>query len=112
MNNSKNKIYTVDFIMAFITVFGVVMFLPMLPHIQEIFGVSVSEISWIPNLGYLTMIIFSTFVGKIINRVGIKKLLLLSLILWIIGISIEILAFSNLHFYIFVSGRLVEGIGE
>lgn len=112
MKNSRNNIYTVDFVMSFITVFGVVMFLPMLPHIQEIFSVSVSQISWIPNLGYLTMIIFSTFAGKIINKVGIKKLLMLSLILWILGISIEILAFSNLHFYIFVSGRFVEGIGE
>lgn len=112
MNNSKNKIYAVDFAMAFITVFGVVMFLPMLPHIQKTFGVSVSQISWIPNVGYLTMIIFSTFVGKIVNKVGIKKLLFLSLIFWIIGISIEILAFSNLYFYVFVSGRFIQGIGE
>ncbi|MBC8062854.1 MAG: MFS transporter [Clostridiaceae bacterium] len=112
MKNSKNNIYTVDFLMSFIAVFGVVMFLPMLPHIQQVFGVSVSQISWIPNVGYLTMIIFSSFVGKIINKVGIKRLLLFSLILWIMGISIEILALNNLYFNVFITGRVIEGIGE
>ena len=91
--------------MSFIIVFGVVMFLPMLPHIQAIFSVSVSQISWIPNVGYLTMIAFSILVGKIVNKVGIRRLLLISLILWIIGISIEILAFNNLYFYVFLLGR-------
>jgi|GEM_PF-4048429 MFS family permease len=112
MKNSKNSIYIVDFIMSFITVFGVVMFLPMLPHIQEMFGVSVSQISWIANVQYITMIIFSTFVSKLINKIGIKNMLLISLILWITGILIEILAFSNLHFDVFISGRFIEGIGE
>ncbi|MBW9172697.1 MFS transporter [Clostridium estertheticum] len=112
MKNSRNSIYIVDFLMSFITVFGVVMFLSMFPHIQEVFGVSVSQISWIPNVAFLTMIIFAILVSKIINRVGIKKLLLISLILWIIGIVLEIVALSNLHFYVFVIGRFVEGIGE
>ena len=112
MKNSRNNIYIVDFLMSFITVFGVVMFLPMFPHIQEVFGVSVSQISWIPNVAFLTMIIFAILVSKIINRVGIKKLLLISLILWITGIVLEIVALSNLHFYVFVIGRFVEGIGE
>ena len=58
------------------------------------------------------MIIFAILVSKIINKVGIKKLLLISLILWITGIVLEIFAFSNLHFYIFVTGRFIEGIGE
>lgn len=112
MKNSRNNIYTVDFVMSFITVFGVVMFLPMFPHIQKVFGVSVSQISWIPNVGFLTMIIFAILVSKIINKVGIKNLLLISLILWITGILLEMLAFSNLHFYVFVTGRFIEGIGE
>lgn len=112
MRNSRKNIYIVDFLMSFITVFGVVMFLPMFPHIQEVFGVSVSQISWIPNVAFLTMIIFAILVSKFINRVGIKKLLLISLILWITGIMLEIVALSNLHFYMFVIGRFVEGIGE
>lgn len=112
MKNSIKNIYAVDFVMAFITVFGVVMFLPMFPHIQGAFGVSVSKISWIPNVGYLTMIIFAIYVSKIINKVGIKKLLLVSLILWVTGISFEIFSFSNLHFYVFIVGRFIEGIGE
>ena len=112
MKNSIKNIYAVDFVMAFITVFGVVMFLPMFPHIQGTFGVSVSKISWVPNVGYLTMIIFAVYVSKIMNKVGIKKLLLVSLILWVTGILFEIFAFSNLHFYVFVVGRFIEGIGE
>ena len=112
MKNSRDNIYIVDFLMSFITVFGVVMFLPMFPHIQEVFGVSVSQISWIPNVTFLTMIIFAILVSKLINRVGIKKLLLISLILWITDITLEIVALSNLHFYVFVIGRFVEGIGE
>ena len=112
MENSRKNIYIVDFLMSFITVFGVVMFLPMFPHIQAVFGVSVSQISWIPNVAFLTMIIFAILVSKIINKFGIKNLLLISLILWITGIILEIVALSSLHFYVFVIGRFVEGIGE
>ncbi len=112
MKNSKNKIYVVDFLMSFIVVFGVVMFLPMLQHIQDIFNVSVSQISWIPNVGYLTMIMFAMLIGKFINRVGIRKLLIISLILWISGICIEIVALSSIKYYQFIGGRFIEGIGE
>jgi len=90
----------------------VVMFLPMLPHLQEYFAVSVTQISWLPNIGYLTMIVFSIIVGKLINKVGIKNLILISLSLWILGIVIELIALGSISFYTFVMGRFIEGVGE
>jgi MFS family permease len=111
MKDSRMKFFLVDFLMSFVVVFGVVMFLPMLPSIQVIFGASVSQISWIPNIGYITMILFAVIGGNIINKAGLKSLLLISLLLWIIGISIEILSF-NKTYYVFIFGRFIEGIGE
>ena len=112
MEYSTKKFFLADFLMSFLVVFGVVMFLPMLPSIQGIFKVSVSQISWLPNVGYLTMIIFAILAGKFINKIGYKRLLLMSLIIWIMGISIEVLAFKSLNYYVLVLGRFIEGMAE
>lgn len=111
--NKKYKIYlTTDFAMSFISVFGVIMFLSMLPKLQSIFHVTVSEISWIPNLGYVTMILFAFLSGRFINGGKLKNLLILSLSMWIFGILIEYISLNTCVYIMFVFGRFVEGIGE
>ncbi|MDW8800509.1 MFS transporter [Clostridium sp. A1-XYC3] len=110
--SSKKDYFVVEFFVAFLVVFGVVMFLPMFPNLQETFGVTVSKIAWLPNIGYLTMILFSPLVGKVIKKIGAKKLLLFCLFLWVAGICIELLAIKILSYGLFVFGRFIEGIGE
>lgn len=110
--SSKINYFVVEFFVSFLVVFGVVMFLPMFPNLQEIFGVTVSKIAWLPNIGYLTMILFSPLVGKIIKRIGPKRLLLSCLLLWIAGICIELFAIKVLNYTFFAFGRFVEGVGE
>lgn len=111
-SRERNSILAVDFIAPFIAIFGVVMFLPVLSSLQKTFGVTISEISWLPNIGYLTMILFSPVVGILIKKFGIKPLLLTFVFLWVGGISIEIISISILKFPVFVMGRFIEALGE
>jgi MFS family permease len=110
--NSRKNFFIIDFFVSFIVVFGVVMFLPMFQSFQQIFGVGVSKISWLPNIGYLAMILFPSVAGSVMNKTGAKKSLLIFIILWIVGISVEILALTTVNYFLFCVGRLVEGLAE
>ncbi|GFZ34471.1 hypothetical protein CSC2_49970 [Clostridium zeae] len=110
--NNKRNFFIIDFFVAFLVVFGVVMFLPMFQSLQSIFGVSVSSIAWLPNIGYLSMILFPAVAGKVMSKIGAKKSLLLFIVVWIIGISVEIIALNTVSYFIFCSGRLIEALAE
>lgn len=112
MSKKYKKYFAVDFAISFISVFGVVMFLAMLPKLQSVFHINVSEVSWIPNLGYITMILFAFLAGKFINGKSLKNLLLFSLITWVLGIFIEIISLNVGIYAVFIFGRFIEGIGE
>lgn len=108
----RNNILIIGFVAPFIAIFGVVMFFPLLSSLQKAFGITVSQISWLPNIGYLTMILFSPVVGYLIKKTGIKPLLLIFVFLWVSGIGIEILSISMLKFPLFAFGRFIEALGE
>lgn len=108
----KYKYYILNFMVAFLCVYGIVMFLPILPTLQEYFNVSVTKISWLPNIGYLNMIIFSPIIGIFAKKVKVNKLLLSTVAIWVLGISIELLGLKAVNFNMFFIGRFIEGIGE
>lgn len=110
--SSKYKYFILNFIVSFLTVYGVVMFLPMLPALQNYFNVSVNKISWLPNIGYLNMIIFSPIIGKLIKKIKVNKVLLSTVVIWIVGIVVEFIAIKTGSFYTFCAGRFIEAIGE
>ena len=111
-SRERNSIFIADFIVPFLSIFGVVMFFPILPTLQKIFGVTISQVSWLPNIGYLVMILFSPVVGSLIKKTGTKPLLLTFVFLWIFGISIEILSITIIKYPLFVFGRFIEALGE
>lgn len=111
-SREKNSIFIADFIVPFLSIFGMVMFFPILPTLQKIFGITISEVSWLPNIGYLVMILFSPVVGLLIKKFGTKPLLLVFVFLWIFGISIEILSMTILNYPLFMLGRFIEALGE
>ena len=108
----RNSILVVDFVAPFLTIFGVVMFFPVLSSLQKTFGVTIGQVSWLPNIGYLTMILFSPVVGSLMKKIGIKPLLLIFVFLWVGGIGIEIVSISVVKFPLFVFGRFMEALGE
>lgn len=111
-SRERNSIFIADFIVPFLSIFGVVMFFPILPTLQKIFGVTISQVSWLPNIGYLVMILFSPVVGSLIKKTGTKPLLLTFVFLWIFGISMEILSITIIKYPLFIFGRFIEALGE
>lgn len=108
----KHKYYILNFMVAFLCIYGIVMLLPILSTLQEYFGVSVTKISWLPNIGYLNMIIFSPIIGIFAKKVKVNKLLLVTISIWVLGIVVELIGFKRVDFNMFALGRFIEGIGE
>ncbi|WP_256358415.1 MFS transporter [Bacillus sp. sid0103] len=106
-NNLKWLIYSLCFVVLLGTM-NAVLFNVALEDIAKDLSISHSKVSWI-TVGYaLVTAIGSMIYGKLADRFRVKKLFIISIILFILG---SIIGFSNQSFVVVIFARLLQASG-
>ena len=114
-SNNKNAISTSAWITLailgssiLITMYGETMLLPAIPHIITEFNISYNTSSWILTAYLIAGAVMTPIAGKLSDIYGRKKIVLIIMIIYIIGISLGGLS-SNIT--ILIISRVIQGIG-
>src|SRR3954465_13315546 len=91
-----------------ITMHAETMLLPAIPDIIRDFHISYSTTSWILTAYLISGAVMTPIAGKLSDIYGRKKLVLIILIIYIIGISIG--ALSN-NISVLLVARVIQGVG-
>jgi MFS family permease len=91
-----------------ITMYGETMLLPAIPDIIEEFDISYNTSSWILSAYLIAGAVATPLVGKLSDIYGRKKMVIIILIIYIIGITLGGLS-TNIAFLIVA--RVIQGIG-
>ena len=91
-----------------ITMYGETMLLPAIPDIINELGISYNTSSWILTAYLISGAVMTPIAGKLSDVYGRKKMVLIILIIYIIGIAIG--AWSA-NFYVMLLSRIIQGIG-
>lgn len=110
--NMKRNLYILCFAAPFLSIFGMAMLFPIFPVLQRIFSVSEGAISLIPNAGFAAIILFSTLIGLLIKKVASKQVFIMCIVVWILGLLLEVVAMYTKTFPVFIIGRFIQGMGE
>ena len=106
--NSENYVVFISFITSFFAIFlsnGIII---GVPAIASEFGMNNVIQNWIPTLFFLVVAIFTVPAGQISGKYGVKKSLMLGVLVYLIGSIGACLSFSSLSFLIF---RVIQGAG-
>ncbi|MDQ3719008.1 MAG: MFS transporter, partial [Thermoproteota archaeon] len=114
-SNIKNTISTSAWITLailgssiLITMYGETMLLPAIPNIITEFNISYNTASWILTAYLIAGAVMTPIAGKLSDIYGRKKMVLIIMIIYIIGISLGGLS-SNIT--ILIISRVIQGIG-
>lgn len=114
-SNNKNAISTSAWITLailgssiLITMYGETMLLPAIPDIITEFNISYNTASWILTAYLIAGAVMTPIAGKLSDIYGRKKIVLIIMIIYIIGISLGGLS-SNIT--ILIISRVIQGIG-
>jgi MFS family permease len=114
-SNNKNAISTSAWITLailgssiLITMYGETMLLPAIPDIITEFNISYNTTSWILTAYLIAGAVMTPIAGKLSDIYGRKKIVLIIMIIYIIGISLGGLS-SNIT--ILIISRVIQGIG-
>ena len=91
-----------------ITMYGETMLLPAIPDIISEFNISYNTSSWILTAYLISGAVMTPIAGKLSDVYGRKKMVIIILIIYIIGVTIG--AWSP-NFYIMLLSRIIQGIG-
>ncbi len=91
-----------------IAMYGETMLLPAIPDIINEFNISYNTSSWILTAYLISGAVMTPIAGKLSDIYGKKKMVLIILIVYIIGVAIG--AWSP-DFYIMMASRIIQGIG-
>jgi MFS family permease len=91
-----------------ITMYGETMLLPAIPDIIREFNISYNTASWILTAYLIAGAVMTPIGGKLSDIYGRKKMVLIIMVIYIIGISLGGLS-SNITFLII--SRIIQGIG-
>src|SRR5829696_6957815 len=91
-----------------ITMYGETMLLPAIPDIITEFNISYNTASWILTAYLIAGAVMTPIAGKLSDIYGRKKIVLIIMIIYIIGISLGGLS-SNIT--ILIISRVIQGIG-
>ena len=91
-----------------ITMYGETMLLPAIPEIITEFNISYNTASWILTAYLIAGAVMTPIAGKLSDIYGRKKMVLIIMIIYIIGISLGGLS-SNIT--ILIISRVIQGIG-
>src|ERR671919_808795 len=114
-SDTKNKISTYAWMTLailgssiLITMYGETMLLPAIPEIITEFNISYNTASWILTAYLIAGAVMTPIAGKLSDIYGRKKMVLIIMIIYIIGISLGGLS-SNIT--ILIISRVIQGIG-
>jgi len=93
---------------ATMVMYAETMLIPALPDLLKDFGVSYSMSSWILSAYLLTGAVMTPIVGKLSDTYGRKKVLLIVMAIYLVGVSMAGLA-TNIVFMLVA--RAIQGIG-
>jgi MFS family permease len=115
ISDNKNTISTSAWITlailgssVLITMYGETMLLPAIPDIITEFNISYNTASWILTAYLIAGAVMTPIAGKLSDIYGRKKMVLIIMIIYIIGISLGGLS-SNIT--ILIISRVIQGIG-
>ena len=91
-----------------ITMYGETMLLPAIPDIINELGISYNTSSWILTAYLISGAVMTPIAGKLSDVYGRKKMILIILIIYIIGVAI---GSWSANFYIMLLSRIIQGIG-
>lgn len=84
------------------------LFVPSFPELQDIFNLSPLLVENLLSINFISYSISIIFVGSLADRYGYKKIITISVIIFIIGSIFCTFASSYEHLFV---GRLLQGIG-
>ena len=90
------------------TLYAETMIIPAIPDLIKDFHVSYSMSSWILTAYLITAAVMTPIAGKLSDIYGKKKVLLIIMIIYAIGVSVAGFA-TNIYFMLFA--RAIQGIG-
>lgn len=119
MNSKSSKLISVDaelgiiLSLALVAVLGVSSIAPVLPHLMDVFHITKHEVAWLITIFTLPGIFFSLLFGVLVDRVGCKKILLPSLVIFALcGLLCALTSkFSVLLILRFLQGTTAAAIG-
>lgn len=103
----KNRALLTIFLIVFIDLLGFGIILPLLPYIAEKYQATPLQIGFLTAAYSIFQLISAPFLGRLSDRYGRKKLLIISQLGSVIGYLI--LAFAHNLFLLFLS-RLIDGV--
>lgn len=93
---------------ATMVMYAETMLIPAIPELIKYFDVSYSMSSWILTAYLITGAVMTPIAGKLSDHYGKKKILLIVMVIYVVGVSTAGLA-TNIVFMIFA--RAIQGIG-
>ncbi len=106
--NQKNLRFITALIIDMLAGVEVDIFVPSLPEIQQLFGITPFVVSMLLSINFIAYCISCLIIGTLGDKFNRKNLILGSLSIFIIG---SILCLSTNSFYIILIGRALQGIG-
>lgn len=106
--DTEKIVIFVSFITSFFGVFlsnGIII---GVPAIAQEFAMNNVIQNWIPTIFFLVMAVFTVPAGQISGKYGVKKSLLIGIVIFLIGSAGACLSFSTESFLVF---RVIQGIG-
>ncbi|MDE1831365.1 MAG: MFS transporter [Thaumarchaeota archaeon] len=94
--------------LALVTMYGETMVLPAIPNFIKDFGISYSTSSWILSSYLIAGAVMTPIAGKLSDMYGKKKILLVVMMIYAVGILGG--GFAN-SFYFMIFARVAQGIG-
>ena len=91
-----------------ITMYGETMLLPAIPDIINEFNISYNTSSWILTAYLISGAVMTPIAGKLSDVYGRKKIVLIILIIYIIGV---VIGGWSPNFYLMLISRIIQGIG-
>src|SRR5487761_2501043 len=94
--------------LALVTMYGETMVLPAIPNFIKDFGISYNTSSWILSSYLIAGAVMTPIAGKLSDMYGKKKILLVVMMIYAVGILGG--GFAN-SFYFMIFTRIAQGIG-
>ena len=94
--------------LALVTMYGETMVLPAIPNFIKDFGISYNTSSWILSSYLIAGAVMTPIAGKLSDMYGKKKILLVVMMIYAVGILGG--GFAN-SFYFMIFARIAQGIG-
>lgn len=84
------------------------LYVPSFPELQNYFYLSSSAVEWSLSINFIGYCISLFIVSELADRYGRKPIIIMGLIIFILG---SVLCLTANHYYIFIIGRFLQGLG-